>query len=521
MTSPVVVDGRISREKLDELLALEAEHAELDFKATIDLSRNKHKLDIVKDCIAMMNTPNGGYLLLGVNDDGTLALDQEPLKSGTFDGADLSQIVSRHVTAPPVITSKEHIIDGHLVILIHIAPTSSGLPALISKIGEYERPDRKMETVLRPGVLLTREGTRTVTATDAHWDQLLQRHRAAVTAETREGVDALIRRVVTSLGVGNGPDLAPLDLQMDDETFARAVERLIGRRDGEARIRRVLRIARDLISLNQTDAVSREAAMDKVAVVAIQAIFSGSRAVFDEAIKALHRPYITVAQNQAGRYGPRDSAEYWLSIILRLFCIGAAAIREEAWWSVRLLVDRRVDGYYLVWLRHGLTMAARADLLLGRSREGALVLTLARALAANNPALRSDIGLIPPVADADPLPDDDSMLDSLCQFDIAWCTYAVAAHPGTRDGQLMYPSCSALQQRRAQPMISAFATSGKLRHDLVETDPFAEDEVIANALDSVLEVAVIQSQHFGSWWLGASADPAVERFLNGNATRSQ
>lgn len=441
----MVVDGRISREKLEELLALEAEHAELDFKATIDLALNKQKLDIIKDCIAMMNTPTGGYLLLGVNDNGTLASDHEPLKRGTFDGADLAQLVARHITAPPVIASKEHAVDGHLLVLIHVAPTRNGLPALITKIGEYEKPGGKMETVLRPGVLLTREGTRTVTATDAHWDFLLQRHRAAITAETREGVDALIRRVVASVGVGGDPDrLAPLDLQMDDETFSEAVERLIGRKDGEARVRRVLRTAEDLIGLSNTDVHAREEAMDRVTIVAIQAIFSGSKAIFERCVTTLYQPYITVVKNHAGAYGARESARYWLSILVRVFCIGAAATRDEAWWSMRLLVDHRVDDYYTIWIRHGLVMAARADLLLGRNREGALVLVLSRELAEKNPAFRSDIGLIPPVDDDDPMPDNDSMLDSLCQFDILWCTYAAASYPGVRDGQLMYPSCAAL-----------------------------------------------------------------------------
>lgn len=519
MTSPVVVDGRVSREKLDELLALEAEHAELDFKATIDLSVNKHRLDIIKDCVAMMNTPTGGYLLLGVNDDGTLAVDREPLKAGTFDGADLAQAVARHVTAPPVITSKEHTVDARLVVLIHIAPTATGLPALITKIGEYEKPDRRMETVLRPGVLHTREGTRTVTATDAHWDFLLQRHRASITAETREGVDALIRRVVTSMGVGGDPaHLAPLDLQMDDGTFSEALERLIGRRDGEARIKRILRTARDLISINNDDVQAREAAMDKVAIIAVQAIFTESKGIFEQSIKTLFTPYMAVVENHAGAYRSRDAASYWLSIMVRIFCIGAAATREEAWWCVSLLVDRRVDDYYRIWVRHGLVMAARADLLLGRSREGALVLILARELAEKVPALRSDIGRIPPADDAVPVPDQDSMLDSLCQFDIVWCIYAAASHPGVSDGQLMYPSCAALQQRRAQPAITALAVSDRMRFALVKSDPFLEDSVVADGMKRVLEVAVIQSHHFGSWWPGASADPVVEHFLIANAT---
>lgn len=59
-----------------------------------------------------------------------------------------------------------------------------------------------------------------------------------------------------------------------------------------------------------------------------------------------------------------------------------------------------------------------------------------------------------------------------------------------------------------------------MRFDLVKSDPFVEDSVVADGLQRVLAVAVAQSQHLGSRWPGASADPTVEHFLNKNATRS-
>jgi hypothetical protein len=38
LTSPVVVDGVVLDEKLSELLALQTEYPELDFKRTVDVS---------------------------------------------------------------------------------------------------------------------------------------------------------------------------------------------------------------------------------------------------------------------------------------------------------------------------------------------------------------------------------------------------------------------------------------------------------------------------------------------------
>jgi hypothetical protein len=60
MTSPVVVDGRVTREKLDELLRLAAEHTELEFKSFLDLSTPEHLLNLVKTLIGMANAGSGG-----------------------------------------------------------------------------------------------------------------------------------------------------------------------------------------------------------------------------------------------------------------------------------------------------------------------------------------------------------------------------------------------------------------------------------------------------------------------------
>lgn len=61
MTSPVVVDGHLT------------EHAELAFKATLDLAESGHRLGPVKDLIAIANSRTGGDVVVGANEDGTPA----------------------------------------------------------------------------------------------------------------------------------------------------------------------------------------------------------------------------------------------------------------------------------------------------------------------------------------------------------------------------------------------------------------------------------------------------------------
>lgn len=81
MAAPVVVDGRVAREKLDELLRLAVEHTELE--SFLDLSNPAHILNVVKNLIGMANAGSGGDVVVGVNDEGTPARASEPVQVST------------------------------------------------------------------------------------------------------------------------------------------------------------------------------------------------------------------------------------------------------------------------------------------------------------------------------------------------------------------------------------------------------------------------------------------------------
>jgi hypothetical protein len=68
LNSPVVLDGRVSDEKLSELLALQAEYPELDYKRTIDLTAGAGLVEFSKDAGAML--VRGGYIVGGVDNRG-------------------------------------------------------------------------------------------------------------------------------------------------------------------------------------------------------------------------------------------------------------------------------------------------------------------------------------------------------------------------------------------------------------------------------------------------------------------
>lgn len=515
MTSPVVVDGRLTREKLLELLDLAAEYPALDYKRELNLDDPHHRYGLLKDLIAMSNTGQGGYVVVGANEHGEPATGFAPVRAERFDSADLGQMLARHVVTAPVVSSQVHVVDDWTFVLIHVAPPANRLPILISRTAEYPLDGgKRMKVVLQEGVLYLREGSRAVAADDSHWPTVLEGYRRAVIADAREDLDILIRQVVSSMGdTTGGVRLSPLVLAMEEETFADAVEPHFDTPEGQRRLKKFIRASRSEASATNPDESARTNALTKLAIVAVQALSAEAPELLNEVIGVLHENYEEALN---GAVPVRvSSAQYWLDVSLHVFAIGATAVRERAWWAIALLTNRTAGSYYAVWLRHALVMASRAGLLSGGSQEAALMLIRARDLASKHPALRPDLPKAAELeSDAD-IPTHDKILNSLCQWDFIWCVVARVTHDGEfRDGQLFFPSCAALYQDRTQPVINQLATSEATRSALV---PSVNVSAWAGAFRDVLDLAESQSHHYRGWWDGADYDDRVQQFIEANA----
>jgi hypothetical protein len=524
MTSPVVVDGFIGEEKLAELRKLAAEYPELDFKSTVDLSDARSRLNFVLDAVAMLNTAVGGYLIIGLNDDGSPAHDQAPVRPEKFDSADLAQLVGKYVSVAPVIVSKNHVVEKRDVILIHVFPTTSGLPAFISLRGEYKDAKERLHIVLQEGAIYTRSGTRNVAANDTHWPVLLERYREQVMGDSLKQGDALMRAFMDTLGEGNqsaSAPLPPLLLRMSDDTFAQSV------------IQHLQTESPSLSSFLNTaiksawfvlggDLRERRNALNKVAVVAILAMQHDRVEVFEQVMGLLHRMYsragnIDSFSANLSRRKDTDLAAFWLDVLLRLFLVGAAAVRAQRWWAVTSVSQRSVqigdDEMYPSWLRHGLVYASRAELLSGGQSAGGVILSMARELGRATPALRPDLGLVPPQGEWNAGGEDDVLLDSIIRFDAAWCCVLAASNLTARVGYAFYPSCAAFRQERSQPMFTTIASRWDVRNELA---PDLTDEQFADGIEQVVNTAQSQSFQFETNWTGLRNDPVMGGFVAEN-----
>ena len=110
LSSPVVVDGRLSDEKLAELLALQTEYPELDYKATVDVTTTEGKVKLAKF------VDNNGAL--------TGQLDGADLRA--FDEANLVPSLLKWLSEPLELRTRVAEREGHSVVAIYVGRDPSG-----------------------------------------------------------------------------------------------------------------------------------------------------------------------------------------------------------------------------------------------------------------------------------------------------------------------------------------------------------------------------------------------------------
>lgn len=159
--SPVVLDGRVSDEKLTELLSLQAEYPELDYKQKIDLGVTGDLVEFAKDVGAMQ--VRAAYVVVGVDNSGVPVADMNDIDTQAFDEASLVPKLLRYLPEPLELRARVAERDGNTIVLIFIGRHPSGC-AIFRADGQYEK-DGEIKTVFRAGDVFWRDGTRSVRIT--------------------------------------------------------------------------------------------------------------------------------------------------------------------------------------------------------------------------------------------------------------------------------------------------------------------------------------------------------------------
>jgi hypothetical protein len=498
----VVPDGRVDYDKLLELLA-ETEENHLDFKAAVDIDSKADQLKLIKDMITMSSRPPGGYILIGVDDGGTPCMPAGTITDRRrYDGAKLGDLVRLYIEGQIHIRSQIHDHGNNEIVVIWAENT--GLPVPLSKQGEYEDANAKKVTVFRPGDIFVREGAQNVPIRNAHWQDVLSAYTKRIRDEAGDLAETVMREFIeqSRQHPPGAPAEIPLLAEMDDATFAAAVAALIEAKN-DVRLRQFLRTLRRHV--NATSSVDDCAnALDKWAIFCAQATFFERDDLTQDAIDALFAAYRELGSGD-------DATQKRLAVVIRIYAVGSLAVRVSAWETVRSLVLRPAedatgnpDWVYASWIRHALVEASRAGLT--KDDRGGFLISAARELLANHPMMRPDIGddEIPP---QDAVTNRDVLLNTLCQFDFAYCL--IVAAEGTGRGGF-YPSSAAFDENRVQPLVLKIVDENPdVRRRLF---PQSDDQRVSDALAFVYHRTIRQSatNPGGRWWSTPSAVTAFD-----------
>lgn len=176
----IVVDADLSDEKLSELIARRAEYPELDYKRKIDLEVKRDLLELTKDVGAMQ--VRGGYILIGVDDDGSISGDMDDIELRPFDEASLASKLDRYLTGPLKLAARVTRRDGHTIVAICVSPHPSGC-SFFKINGGYEDRNGKPITVFHAGDAYCRVGTKSARLTQSGWEEVVSGRIAAAKRE--------------------------------------------------------------------------------------------------------------------------------------------------------------------------------------------------------------------------------------------------------------------------------------------------------------------------------------------------
>lgn len=498
----IIVEPVLTLEKVRECLEEHHEQPSLDYKRAMDLKNTKDVLELAKDVGAFQSEPRGGFIAIGADDHGRLVDDMAPVDTGQFDESRLRSRLEGYFSGPIDVRSAVHDVDGVTMVLIYVAPARDGWN-IFAKNGEYkDSVTNKSAFVFREGDVFVRRGTSSVRWRSEDQQRVIQqliasrredwrrelRHELATAADVSASAEALRR------GISSGP----LSWRLDAEGFDELALQLI-RGSDEIPLRRMLfEVQRDASSLYGEGSDELGDLLDRVTEFAALAVAYRKRDWLNSAIKVLVRIYENGFDERGYEILTKRSVDLWLEIVTRVHALGALAVRLEDWRSVALLAGQRPRGdqfgWYGSWLRHGLTMGARANLVEDDNNVIARAANAVRRLS----AVRPDIAL-----------ESEDLLSSLCQFDVYGCLHVMGARRSIDSGNF-YPTFARYSSWRSEPAFIKLIEDGEAK-----TAIFPEDsEWLAVCMRELVERAGIEGMRYMSW-MGVNSD-VINNFLREN-----
>ncbi|MGP5704049.1 hypothetical protein, partial [Glutamicibacter arilaitensis] len=367
-------------------------------------------------------------------------------------------------------------------------------------------------TIIQKGAIYTRQSAQNVIASSNDLRRLLDPFRSVAFDEGRSHVDELIRTLTQTFAGANGG--APMIIDSDIASFADALRSNLDY-DNVKQIESFIRDARRQLSYHPGDDArrDRQRILDKLALLAIETCEEPDGPLFTAVLKALTTSYKSTGfMSDSTRITNAEQvqmARHFIDVLVRVYLIGAAAVRENNLHAVQAVsmvpVQNGTDAFsnYSSWIRHGITYASRANLLSSES-DSQTLLAMARQLGHDVPELVT--GLSNDLTERE----SDSLLSDMTSFDIMWCMAAAATTTAGNETYEMYTSFASVNPRRGEMILIRLATDAESRQTLA---PPATDADFARSLDHVLNLARTESYRYNTFWSRAQDIPEVANFI--------
>lgn len=494
-----VVEPVVSEEKLRQLLDEQHESELLDYKTRICLDETRDVLELAKDVGAMQI--DGGFIVVGADNQGALSGELTEEDVVLLDEARVRPKLARYLPEPFEIRCAHYVIEGKHAAIIYVAPNPDGF-CIFKATGNHDaRP------VFRAGEVYARHGTSSEPWRQSDIKKIFEK-RIAVEKENWRREFALYLQEAqrgSQMQVLSRAPAVALTWQLDEEHFIGIVTEQL--RIGDVipltlLINRLPTEAKALLSSDRADDLLT--LLDRLTCLVALFLNLDKSNEFDRAVDALNKIYdIGVSQSGEGRTGlALKPSKLWLEVITRVYALGALAVRRGDWNAVRQLILQRPKGlvrgdFYNNWLRHALTMAARAGDFHqqqdGRQVEISL-LSMCQQTALNHQCLSEDV-------------DEETLLDSIVQFDAYFNVVAISSQTRTF-GADYYPNFSHFYSHRSDAAFRRIVEDSTVREALSIPD----GSQLANLLRRLFETARHESLRYSAW--NGVSDPVVRVFLD-------
>jgi hypothetical protein len=502
----------VNAEKLAELLAEEAEHPTLDYKETLDLSKHDCRLELVRDMAAMMML--GGYIVVGVDNNGKPTGTFTAAEAKLFDQAKLQDLIDNYVSGAEILSAVHDFPTGPIA-LIYIAPHKDGL-AVLEKDGQAS--DGKT-LFFKKGDVFARHGTKSERWNQADVAVVRRRIADSIREEWRRAIEPELLRAAEMGGRARSLASAPLGTfgwQLSRETFEAGLAELLRAEDRVALRHALDQMVKDALTRlwdSESDTTLEElrTILDRLVCFAATALHYGFREWFADAVAALMAIYSSALTVEGRRREPGASGitpeRLWLEIIVRVEALGGLCVRQSDWSAIRFLaMQAPADGdYYNSWVRHGLTQAARSNLLeeyRDDKKHRIHLVQLARTLVDEEECLRPD------------LPSgDEGILNCILQFDMLVVLMTMLGSE-PEHGKSWYPNFAFWYTQRVEPIVRRFLTDPAMRHVLLPDG--TDDDTIAKALVEIDHLASGEGIMYSGWH--GFDDRQIREFIDRHTT---